>query len=367
VPARKKLDAEPVNDPQAEHDAPGSEARARLTINDIARLADVSKKTVSRVINKARFVKQETRDRVEAIISQHSYTPDPQARGLAFRRAFLIGMIYDNPNPQYVVNMQQGILDALAGTGFELVIRPVNRGEPDFLSVMRAFVERQRLFGVILPPSVSEDQPLCELLEEVDCPYIRIASVPLDAAARMVVTHDHLGGEAAAARLAELGHRRIAHISGPPSFRSAHERKRGFVAGLASAGLKLAPEYWKEGAYTYESGIACGRELLAMRPRPTAIFTGNDEMATGVYVAAREIGLRIPEDLSVIGYDDAPVAARAWPPLTSVRLPIREMGRTAAEQLFAGREGRAAPRSPEFQPALVERQSTAAPVDASRD
>lgn len=335
------------------------QGHGRLTINDIARLADVSKKTVSRVINKSVFVKSETRERIEAVIRQHGYVPDPQARGLAFRRAFLVGMIYDNPNPQYVVNMQQGILDVLAGTGFELIIRPVNRNEDNFLDEMRTFVERQKLFGVILPPSVSEDERLARLLEEVECPYVRIASVTLDRPARMVVTHDHLGGAEAARRLVELGHRRIAHISGPALFRSSHERRRGFIEGLAEAGLELASEFSKEGAYTYESGLARGRELLSMGQRPTAIFTGNDEMATGVYSAAREIGLRIPEDLSVVGYDDAPVAARVWPPLTSVRVPIREMGRAAAEKLFAEREGRAKSRTVEFKPVLVERDSTA--------
>jgi LacI family transcriptional regulator len=354
-----------INTAKAEADPTtgDAETRGRLTINDIARLAAVSKKTVSRVINKSSFVREETREKIEAIIREHGYVPDLQARGLAFRRSFLVGMIYDNPNPQYVVNMQQGILDALAGTGFELVIRPVDRNEPAFLADMRTFVERQKLFGVILPPSVSEDERLARLLEEVDCPYVRIASVLLDKPARMVVTHDHEGGAAAARRLAELGHRRIAHISGPALFRSAHERRRGFIEGLADAGLELLPELSKEGAYTYESGFARGNELLSMARRPSAIFTGNDEMATGVYGAAREMGLRIPEDLSLVGYDDAPIAARLWPPLTSVRVPIREMGRTAAEKLFAEREGRAKTRVAEFQPTLVERQSTA-PVAA---
>jgi LacI family transcriptional regulator len=357
VTARKMTIAAPKAEPEAE--PPDTETRGRLTINDIARLAEVSKKTVSRVINKSLFVKVETRERVEAVIRQYGYVPDLQARGLAFRRSFLVGMIYDNPSPQYVVNMQQGILDALSGTGFELVIRPVNRNEPSFLKDMRTFVERQKLFGVILPPSVSEDERLARLLEDLECPYVRIASVQLDKPARMILTHDHLGGAAAARRLAELGHRRIAHISGPALFRSAYERRRGFIEGLSKAGLELAPEFSKEGAYTYESGLARGTELLSMTTRPTAIFAGNDEMAAGVYGAAREIGLRIPEDLSVVGYDDAPGAARLWPPLTSVRLPIREMGSAAAEKLFAEREGRSKMSATEFTPSLIERQSTA--------
>jgi LacI family transcriptional regulator len=217
----------------------GERSRKRPTINDIARLANVSKKTVSRVINDSPFVREETREKISAIINELGFAPDPQARGLAFRRSFLIGMIYDNPTPQYVVNMQQGILDAMKGTSFELVIRPCNRQDPHFLHDMRAFVERQKLFGVVLPPSVSEDERLIGVLDDINCPYVRIASISLDSPERMVVTHDHIGGVEAARHLVKLGHTRIAHISGPSLFRSAHERRRGFAQGLAETGLKL--------------------------------------------------------------------------------------------------------------------------------
>jgi LacI family transcriptional regulator len=124
----------------------------RPTINDIARIAEVSKKTVSRVLNKSPFVSPETRQKIEAIIERTSYTPDPQARGLAFRRSFLVGMVFDNPNPQYVVNMQQGILDGLRGSGFELVIHPCDRLSRGYLESVRDFADRQKLFGVILTP-----------------------------------------------------------------------------------------------------------------------------------------------------------------------------------------------------------------------
>ena len=134
------------------------------TINDIARLAEVSKKTVSRVINHSPFVKEETRRRVEAVIAEHGYSPDPQARGLAFRRSFLVGMIYDNPSPNYVVNMQQGVLDAVRGSGLELVVHPCNRASDSFLEEVRAFVVRQKLFGVVMPPSVSEDDRVVAIL-----------------------------------------------------------------------------------------------------------------------------------------------------------------------------------------------------------
>jgi LacI family transcriptional regulator len=357
--AKARRDHDDGGDPPASKRA---RARSRLTITDIARLAGVSKKTVSRVINQAPYVQADTRARIEAIIAEHGYQPDPQARGLAFRRSFLVGLIHDNPNPQYVENIQLGILDSLAERGYELVIRPCDRRSPRFLEDMRGFVERLRLFGVVLIPSVSEDERLAALLESADCPYVRIACASVDKPARVVLTHDARGAAAAARRLAELGHRRIAYLSGPPLFRSAHERGSGFIAGLAEYGLELAPDLAVLGAYTYESGLARGRELLARPDRPTAIFAGNDEMATGVYSAAHELGIRIPQDLSVIGFDDAPIATRIWPAMTSVRLPVREMGRMAAEGLFTTPKA-AASKVPvaEFTPSLIERDSTAPP------
>ena len=338
-------------------------SRKRSTINDIARLANVSKKTVSRVINNSPFVKEETRLKVDAVIREVGFEPDPQARGLAFRRSFLIGMIYDNPTPQYVVNMQQGILDAMRNTSFGLLVHPCERSSPTYLSDMRSFIERQKLFGVILTPSISEDDRLVQLLQEFDCPYVRVASVMLDKPGTMVVTHDSVGAAEAARHLADIGHERIAHISGPPTFRSAHERRRGFREALAQRGLKLRPSFDREGAYTFDSGIAAARELLALKPRPTAIFAGNDEMAAGIYKVAHELGLAIPDELSVVGFDDSATALRLWPVLTSVRLPVRDMGRLATDKLFGRHEKKKTGEGEvtEVVPKLVIRESTASP------
>jgi LacI family transcriptional regulator len=357
----------PRSDARSESPRAGSTTtRSRLTITDIARLAGVSKKTVSRVINREPYVNKATRERIEGIIAEHGYQPDPQARGLAFRRSFLVGLIHDNPNSQYVENVHLGILDALAARGYELVIRPCDRRSPTFLDDMRSFVERLRLFGVVLTPSVSEDERLAKLLESANCPYVRITCAAVDKPTRLVLTRDAHGAAAAARRLAQLGHRRIAYISGPPMFRSSHERGEGFIAGLAEYGLQLAPDLTVPGAYTYESGLARARELLARPDRPTAIFAGNDEMASGVYGAAHELGIRIPDDLSIIGFDDAPIATRMWPAMTSVRLPVREMGWAAAEKLFAKAKDAAKAPASEFTPTLIERQSTAPPAASPR-
>jgi len=343
----------------AQEDPRAGKAGKRATINDVARVAEVSKKTVSRVINQSPFVREDTRERVNAVIKQLGFTPDPQARGLAFRRSFLVGLIYDNPSPTYVVNMQQGVLDALRDSGLELVVHPCNRNSPTLLEDIRGFVERQRLFGVIMPPSVSEDEAVIALLQDLDCPYVRIASVSLDQPQAMVVTNDWMGAAEAARHLADLGHRRIALVRGPDSFRSSEIRGKGFLDALTERGIPLPPEYDFRGGYTFESGVEAGKALLSLPQPPTAIFTLNDDMAIGVMQAARDRGLELPRDLSVVGYDDLPMAARVWPNLTSVRLPVRDMGRMAAEKLLAPMRGIDPARleQPEVRPALVVRHS----------
>lgn len=345
----------------SEDDSRPTKAGKRATINDVARVAEVSKKTVSRVINQSPLVREDTRERVQAVIDELGFIPDPQARGLAFRRSFLVGMIYDQPSPTYVVNMQQGILDALKGSGLELVVHPCSRNSPTLLEDIRGFVERQRLFGVIMPPSVSEDEAVIALLRELDCPYVRIASLALDEPENMVVTHDGIGAAEAAHHLADLGHSHIALVRGLATFRSSMVRGEGFINALAERGITLPPDYDVQGAYTYESGVEAGHRLLSLPQPPSAIFTLNDDMALGVMQAARERGMDLPRDLSIVGFDDLPMAARAWPNLTSVRLPIRDMGRMAAEKLLAPMRGLdpAKLKQPEVRPALVARKSAA--------
>lgn len=329
------------------------------TINDVASLAGVSKKTVSRVINRSSLVRAETRKQVEDIIAKIGFVPDPQARGLAFRHSFLIGMIYDNPNPQYVVNAQEGILEGLKGTDFELAVHRCDRTAPTFLENAQRFVERQKLFGVILTPSVSEDDRLADLLRQTDCAFIRIASVELDDRAHMIISNDRLGGLAAARHLTELGHTDIAFISGRPGFRSSEERRAGLEEGLREAGLELLPHFTFEGAYTFDSGLAAAERMLSLKNKPTAVFAANDEMAAGVLQAVRSRGLSVPADLSVMGYDDFNVATAVSPRLTTIHTPTWEIGRLAAAKLMHTREENPQFTVDETEPWLVIRESTA--------
>lgn len=325
MPARKTTD-----------NSPAALAKGKpVTINDIARLSGVSKKTVSRIINNSPLVRQDTREKVETLMRELGYTPDPLARGLAFRRSFLIGMVYDNPTAQYIVDMQYGALDALRGSAYELVVHPCDTRNPDYVEGVRRFVQQQKLHGVILVPRASEDQALSDMLSEIGCRYTRIASVALDSTSQMVITHDRDGAAEAAEYLLSLGHRDIALITGPAVYRSAHERTGGFLDALSKRGLDIPPERICEAGYTFESGVAAAEKLLLSgQPRPTAIFTGNDEMAAGVYRVAMRAGLQIPRELSIVGFDDSPLASRLWPPLTSVRRQTRDTGRTAAAMLI---------------------------------
>jgi LacI family transcriptional regulator len=312
---------------------PAVSERRHVTINDIARIAGVSKKTVSRVINRSPLVQDDTRARIEAVMQRYRYVPDPQARGLAFRKAFLIGLVYDNPNAQYIVNMLEGALDGLRGTDCELVVHPCDRTSVGFVAGVQQFAVRQKLRGVILLPPISENDELTRALDEVGCAYIRVSYAQLDDPARMLITNDRQAVGEVAQYLVSLGHRRIGYVAGPAGFLSAQQRREGFLEALERHGIKIPPELIVQGGYTYESGLAAGEQLLARSPRPTAIFASNDEMAAGVYRAADQMGLGIPRDLSVVGFDDGPMAARLLPPLTTVRLPIRDIGRLASIKL----------------------------------
>tara|TARA_R110002072_G_scaffold29600_5_gene93444 strand:- start:1602 stop:2240 length:639 start_codon:yes stop_codon:yes gene_type:complete len=212
-----------------------------------------------------------------------------------------------------------------------------------------------------MPPSVSEDNDVAEMLSELGCAYIRIASVDLDKSPNLVRTHDAVGAAQAARHLAGLGHKRVAHIHGPKSFRSAHERLQGFQTGLAEFGLELDPDLTVEAGYTFDSGVRAADNLLSRKNRPTAIFAGNDEMAIGVYTAARNAGLNIPADLSIVGFDDNPMAALTSPTLTTVRLPIREMGQEAAKGLLRLVSDTGNKCNQSFEPEIIVRQSTGKP------
>ncbi|WP_230280079.1 LacI family DNA-binding transcriptional regulator [Croceicoccus sp. Ery15] len=339
----------------------GSDRRSdrQPTINDVARIAGVSKKTVSRVINRSALLKDDTRKKVESVIAELGYVPNPQARALALRRNFLLGLLHDNPNAQTVLNFQIGVLDAIRDTNFALVVRPVDRHSPAMLDDIRDFLEKQRPYGVFILPPISENEELAALCRELDCAYVRMGSTQLDQPQYLVESNDREIVGKAIDHLVDMGHRRIALIEGPEGFRSAFERREGFLAAIKRHGLEYRPEWHAPGLYTFDSGIAAAQRLLDCETPPTAIFASNDEMAAATLHVARQRNIFVPEDLSIIGFDDSPIAAHIWPPLTTVRWPVREMASTAAHKLIDSAD---ADKLPSRLPSeLIRRSSVAAP------
>jgi LacI family transcriptional regulator len=337
-----------------------SAARRLATLQDIAERAGVSKQTVSRVANGSSLVGAATRARIAAMLAETDYRPNLQAQALARGRSSQVALVYENPNPQHILTIQLGLLDGLDEAGLCLILHPCRQASPTFLDDLEAFVLRQKLAGVVLPPPLSENPAIAERLQEIGCPYVRMAAVALDSPERVVVGHDRLGARAAGRHILNLGHTRVGLVGGPAGFRSSAERRAGLVEALAERGLALDPAHEAPGGYTFDSGVAAGRTLLD-RPtalRPTAIFAANDEMAVGVLRVAHELGLEVPADLTLVGYDDFDIAARVWPPLTTLRTPTREAARIAARKLHPG--GSDQPFA-ELAPKLVVRGSSGPP------
>jgi LacI family transcriptional regulator len=313
------------------------------------------------------LLNDDTRKKVEDVIGQLGYIPNPQARALALRRNFLIGLVHDNPNAQTVMNVQQGMLEAIHDTEFEMVVRPVDRGSATMLQDLRHFLERQRLFGVLLMPPISENDAVAKLCADIGCRYVRMGSAALDSPEHMVASNDREAVREATQYLIAQGHRRIGLIAGPHGFRSARERRLGFEEAMRDAGIALPRSMIAEGNYTFESGLIAAERLLDVVPRPTAIFSCNDEMAAGVIHATCQRGLIVPRDLSVIGFDDTPIAAHMWPPLTTVRWPIASMARSAALKLITGiadnDEDGAVQEPSMFLSTLIRRASVSPPID----
>lgn len=335
--------------------------KGQPTINDVARLSGVSKKTVSRVINRSALLNEDTRRKVEAVIADLAYVPNPQARALALRRNFLIGLIHDNPNAQMVLGVQEGILEAIRDSEYALVVRPVDRRSPSMIEDVRAFLEQQRLAGVMLLPPISENDALAAMCREIGCAYVRMGSAVLDDEAHMVASNDRDAVADAVRHLIAQGHRRIGFIAGPPGFRSAEERQKGFEAALVEAGITIPKAMLADGNYTFDSGRAAADRLLDASQRPTAIFASNDEMAAGVLHAAGQRELRVPDQLSIVGFDDTAIAAHIWPPLTTVRWPIVSMARAAALKLIDPEQAAQEPSL--FLSNLIRRASVAPPFE----
>ena len=341
-----------------------------ITINEVARQAGVSIKTVSRVMNREPNVRSETRSRVLAAVAALDYTPNVSARALAGARTYLIGLYVGNPSDAYMGQLQNGVMRVCRRHGYHLLVEQVapetigaaNPQSPGSVPDDRVLGRRVHVDGAILSPPLCDDLDLLDRLDAVGTPYVRIApSVELDRAP-LVDFDDRGAAYAMTTRLIALGHRRLAFVSGPDTHAAAARRREGFIDAIADRGLSLPGDWLERGDFSFRSGAQAAERLLSGPHRPTALFAGNDDMALGVMSVATRLHLDIPHALSLVGFDDTPSAQVVWPRLTTVRQPVADMAAAAAEMII-DRAPRGAPgpvtRRLDFD--LVFRDSTAPP------
>ncbi len=331
------------------------------TINDVARLAGVSKRTVSRVLNNSSKVNAETRDKIQKIITELGYAPSKQARGLASSRSYLLGLLYDDFNAIVIHSVQKGILSACAAHGYEMVVHPTPYQSKDLIPNVLNFVARSKLDGLVIMPPISANEELIAALKEKSIPYVRLIAKAMDIEANMVISDDRAAMKEVANLFIEEGRKDVAIVLGPPHRIASAERFEGLKIALASHKIKIKAKNIVEGDNTYESGLRCAQKLLAGKDRPNAIFASNDQMAIGVIHVAQDIGLRVPEDLMVVGYDDDPMSSRLRPSLTTLKRPNSDMAQAATLKLIAAIMSDkiiANKVTTVFTPELVRRQST---------
>lgn len=334
--------------------------RPVVTIHDVARHAGVSSMTVSRVMTGKRHVSEAMRERVNAAIAELDYSPNLTAR--SFSSAVRIGAIYSNPSSSNLGSFLMGAFRQSGESGCQFLIEPGST-EREAMKGLDRLVEA-RIGGVILPPPLCDSEALLARAARSDViPLAFATAIPREGVSAIIVD-DYKGAFDMTRYLISLGHRDIAFVQGDPHHSPSQRREQGFRAAMAGASLMIRDEWIATGLFTYRSGLEAGRKLLIdSKTRPTAIFASNDDMAAAITAIAHGQGLRIPEDISIAGFDDAQIAATIWPELTTIRQPISDMAASAvailSEQVREARIG----KQPEVQHRremvkLVKRTST---------
>lgn len=313
---------------------------AKATIDDVAELAGVSMKTVSRVVNKEPNVRPETRDKVLTAIAALDYSPNLSARSLAGNRSYVLGLLYGSPSANYVIDIQEGVLSMCRPQGYDLLIHPCNHRDENITNEITDLVHQKRIDGVILTPPLSDNLNVINALKVLDVPMVRVAPTRNKEICPYVETNDEEASYDMTCQLIAMGHTRIGFICGHPDHLAVSLRYEGYKAALIENKISLEVELVELGLNSFESGEVCARKLLKKTPRPTAIFAANDDMAAGVMMVAHQGGIAIPAELSVVGYDDTPVAHQIWPSLTTVRQPIQQMAKKATELLLKQVKGK---------------------------
>jgi LacI family transcriptional regulator len=304
----------------------------RVTIREIADLAGVSIATVSRVVNGHSDVSEETREIVRAVVREHGYAANRSARGLSAGRTGFVGVLVPLIYPVYFSAILSGAAEALYEHELRLVLSPTHHEHEREVTLLDRLMHGMTDGALIVLPEESSD----ELTDLMDRGYSFVVVDPrarLDERIPSVSAGHASGADQAMQHLLGLGHRRIGAITGPPGWVATDDRRRGYLAALAGVGIVPDPALQLPSNFEIAGGVNAAGALLDLPDPPTAIFAFNDNLAIGAIVAARARGLRVPEDLSVVGFDDVEHATIVTPTLTTVRQPLAELGRTAVSLL----------------------------------
>lgn len=304
------------------------------TISDVARAAGVSPMTVSRVVNDQPGVKPATREAVMKAVQTLGYSPNAAARSLARSGAGRIGLLYSNPSSGYLGEILLGALEGAHRSGAQLLIGKCDDAIGEQAAIQRLVSEGAG--GIILPPPHGESWAAISEIEAHGVEAVAIAAGRFRSVASGIRIDDMAAAADMTRYLLELGHRRIGFIKGAPNQSASAERLIGFETELSKA-APAAEGLIESGEFTYRSGFEAAERLLSARRPPTAIFASNDEMAMAAIAAARRKGLDVPRDLTVVGFDDTPIASTIWPQLTTIRQPIAEMAEAAVAVLVRGK------------------------------
>ena len=307
------------------------------TIADVARLAGVSPMTVSRVANGNASVLPQTRDKVERAIRTLGYVPNLAARSLAGGRQFRIALLYANPSAGWLSEFLVGALAEASARDVQLLVEQCADEETTRKLVQR--LEAHRIDAVLLPPPLSDNAALIAELSAAGLPMAQVAAGAPSNCAYAVTIDDEAAAHAVTKRLIAMGHRRIGFIAGAENQAASGLRQAGYARALAETGIEGRADWVAQGDFTFRTGLAAGLHLLGQPLSLTALFASNDDMAAGAVAAAHRLGLDVPNQVSICGFDDTAIATATWPELTTVRQPVADMARRATQLLVEALDG----------------------------
>ena len=335
------------------------------TILDVARRAGVSPMTASRVINRHPRVGADLRERVLEAAKALDYRPNLAGRSLRNASGVRIGVLYSNPSAAYLNQLMIGMLEESGQEGAQVMLETCGDIRSQ-RSAMKRLLDAG-VDGVILPPPLCDSADTVEELFAAGVPVVAVATASPLADVHSVRIDDYEAARSMTGHLLDLGHRRIGFIEGDPAHTPAVLRSRAFFDTMHEAGIEVPGDLVAHGLFTYRSGLDAARQLLQRKPRPTAIFSSNDDMAAATIAVAHGMGLHIPGDLTVTGFDDTPMATTIWPTLTTIHQPVADMGRETIRMMVEAIRGRRAgtqqdARHKVMKYKLIKRESTAEPA-----